>query len=71
LCGAGKNGRLSELNARCGIAKKEEKFGDTKEIWQSLVHMVRDYVRHVRYTRALMRVRIPIVAMTKNKINYF
>ena len=71
LCGAGKKGRLSELNARCGVAKKEEKFGDTKEIWQSLGHMVRDYVRHIRYTRALMPVRIPIVAMTKNKYKLF
>jgi len=71
LCGAGKKGRLWELNASCGIAKKEEKFGDIKEIWQSLGHMVRDYVRHIRYTRALMPVRIPIVAMTKNKHKLF
>ena len=71
LFGAGKKGRLAELNASCGISKKEEKFGDTKEIWQSLGHMVRDYVRHIRYTRALMRVRIPIVAMTKNKYKLF
>jgi hypothetical protein len=59
------------LNARCGITKKEEKFGDKKEIWQSLGHMVRDYVRHIRYTRTLMRVHIPIVVMTKNRNKLF
>jgi len=71
LCGAGKKGRLSELNARCGVAKKEEKFGDTKEIWQSLGLMVRDYVRRIKYTRALMRVRISVAAMAKNKHKLF
>jgi len=63
--------RLSDLNARCGFAKKEEKFGDTKEIWQSLGLMVRDYVRHIRYTRALIRVRLSVVAITEININYF
>jgi len=71
LRGAGKKGRLWELNARCGVAKKEGKFGDTKEIWQSLGIMVRDYVRRIKYTRALMRVRIPVVAMTQNKHKLF
>jgi hypothetical protein len=60
-----------ELNARFGIANKEEKFGEKKEIWQSLGHMVRDYVSHIRYTRGVMRFHAPIVAMTKNKYKLF
>jgi len=31
-----------ELNARSGVSKEEQKFGDTKKLWQSLRHMVRD-----------------------------
>jgi hypothetical protein len=52
-------------------SQKGEKFQDTKEISQFLGHMVKDYVRHIWYTQALMRVRIPIVAMTKSKYKLF